>query len=477
MANSAPLEKTRLHLAVGSTVVLLAIAMPRRARGEDLADFKVMYYQEDDNRIDVLAPTIQLQKDLSSTLTIKIDGIYNSISGATPTGAPISSVQPATASPAQPSASSAPAAAPTVSASGERDEEENREEEEDGDDRRAFPGMSGPTIRMPYWAKAGATPAPAPAPTPAPAPAPAPSSSSSSSPATPAPAAPAAAPAPASPSGKVPKANFSDERYAANIELIKKIDNHTVSGLLSLSTESDYDSMGIALKDAIVFNQKNTTLLLGGAFTHDKISPANSLPSDTKDTVDAIIGLTQLLDPRTVLTIDLALGHSQGLLTDPYKVVALNGALVAENRPDSKDKQTAYLSLAHFFPVVNGSLEGSYRYYTDSFGIDAHTVQLAWFQKFGDRWTVRPLVRYYDQTAADFYAVQFDGAPEFYSSDYRVSALNSMGYGLKLIYAPNSRLQFDAEYLRYEQSGKDGVTPDDAYPSANVVILGVRLWL
>ena len=58
---------------------------------------------------------------------------------------------------------------------------------------------------------------------------------------------------------------------------------------------------------------------------------------------------------------------------------------------------------------------------------------------------MRPLFRYYDQSEADFYAVQFDGAPEFYSSDYRISALTSLGYGLKLIYAPNSRVQFDAE--------------------------------
>jgi hypothetical protein len=171
------------------------------------------------------------------------------------------------------------------------------------------------------------------------------------------------------------------------------------------------------------------------------------------------------------------LGHMQGLLSDPYKVVALNDQLVPEKRPDSKDRQIAYLSLAHFFPAANGSLEGSYRYYTDGFGISGNTLQLAWFQKLGERWVVRPLLRYYDQTAADFYDVRFSGSPEFYSSDYRVSALTSLGYGLKVAYTPNSRVQFDAEYLRYDQSGQDGITPEDAYPTANAFILGVRIWL
>ena len=73
--------------------------------------------------------------------------------------------------------------------------------------------------------------------------------------------------------------------------------------------------------------------------------------------------------------------------------------------------------------------------------------------------------------------MRFTGSPAAYSSDYRVSALNSLGYGLKLVFVPNARIQFDAEYLRYEQSGTDGVTPDDAYPAANVFIVGARIWL
>lgn len=501
MAKSISRETAKLNLAVGTTVVLLAITLPRRSRGEDAADFKVMYYMEDDNRIDVLSPTISLQKDISSTLTLKIDGIYNSISGATPTGAPPDFSPAPAAAPAQTSSgsgSSSPASSPAprpqppapAPAPSYDDEEDDDGESEEGDDHRVFPGMRSTAFKIPYWAKAGATPAPAPKPDPKPTPKPQPASkpqpapkpkpnpTTTSSPSTPVPAAPAPAAAPAANNnGKVPKAQFEDERYAGNIELIKKIDRHTLSGLLSYSTESDYDSMGIAFKDSIDFNQKNTALLLGGAYTHDKITPANSIPADTKDSVDAIVGLTQLLDPRTILTVDFTLGRAQGLLTDPYKVVALNGELVGEKRPDTKDKQIAFLSLAHFFPVVNGSLEGSYRYYTDSFGIDAHTAQLAWFQKLGEHWTLRPLFRYYDQTAADFYGVRFNGSPEYYSSDYRVSALNSLGYGLKVIYAPNSRLQFDAEYLRYDQSGTDGITSEDAYPSANAFILGMRIWL
>jgi hypothetical protein len=184
-----------------------------------------------------------------------------------------------------------------------------------------------------------------------------------------------------------------------------------------------------------------------------------------------------VLSPTTLLTLNAVRGRVSGLLSDPYKVTELNGAIMPERRPDNKDKNIAYISLAQYFDALNGSLEGSYRYYNDTFGIDAHTITLAWYQKIGRQWVVRPMLRYYDQAEADFYAVRFSGAPEFYSSDYRVSAMTALGYGLKAIWMPTARLSFDAGFERYEQSGKDGVTPDEVYPKANIFIVGARVWL
>ena len=443
MTRNILLERSRNALAVGTAVAFLSVATPRRGQAEDYLESKVMYYLEDGDRIKVFSPVISYQAELSSTLSIKIDGIYNSISGATPTGAPPGSDGSASGSAGRNALTLKPGASPA-----------------------AYPHYS------------GASPSPAPAPTPAPDPTPVyvpdPTPSPSSS-------APAPSPEPAEEevpaSGKVPTSTFDDERYAGNVEVTKRINNHAVSGLLSYSTESDYDSLGLAVRDAVDFNQKNTTLLFGGAYTHDRVDPANGTPSGDKDLVDVMAGLTQVLDPRTLFTVNLTLGLADGLLSDPYKVVELNGDLVAESRPETKDKQIVMATLAHYFPSVAGSAEGSYRFYNDSFGIQAHTVQLAWYQKLGPNWIVRPLVRYYDQGAADFYGVRFSGSPDHYSSDYRVSALTALGYGLKVAWKPNARIQLDASVERYEQSGKDSETPEDVYPSATYVILGARLWL
>jgi hypothetical protein len=270
--------------------------------------------------------------------------------------------------------------------------------------------------------------------------------------------------------------NFDDTRYGLNLEVGSRLGRHTPAVQLSYSVETDYLSAGLALRDAMDFNQKNTTLLLGAALTYDLIQPVTDAPDETKITVDAMVGVSQVLDRRTLLSANLTLSHVEGFLSDPYKVVELNGVLVPELRPDSKDKQIVYVSLTRFVELLRGSAEGSYRYYRDSFGIDAHTLSLAWHQRLGRHFVLRPMVRYYVQSEADFYGVRFTGTPEYYSADYRVSALTALSYGLKFVWMPTERLSFDVSFDRYAQSGSDSETPDAVYPSANVIMGGARLW-
>lgn len=269
-------------------------------------------------------------------------------------------------------------------------------------------------------------------------------------------------------------ADFSDSRWAFNLGLSKRMGDHTPGGQLSFSQESDYQSTGISLQDAVDFNRKNTTLLFGGAFTHDSLKPANGRPSDTKDTIDAILGITQVVSPTTLFTANISVGQVSGFISDPYKLVELNGVLTYEKRPESKTKQILYLGLNQFVTPLNGSMELGMRHYGDSFGISAETLTLAWYQRLGDRFIVSPSFRYYTQKAADFYDVRFTGSPEFYSSDYRVSAYDAISYGLKLIWMPTPGLTLDAGMERYQQQGSDGMTDPDMYPAATIFIIGAR---
>lgn len=483
----------RSYLVLGLLVMALQIAPLRRALGEDRLDFKYMYYQEDDDRMAVQSPAVLYEADLSDTLTIKLEGIYNAISGATPTGlysAPKVD-SPAASAPVSPSSSSS-SSSNDGGAQRYDDRNDDDDDEREDDDRRARISTVNLTRVAPNYAHySGASSNPAPDPAPAPTPDPAPSSNSNSgnnsssssnnnSPAAPAPEpAPAAAPdsTPSQASRKAETTEVEDERWAFNVDVTKKLGNHSVGGMLSVSTEGDYQSLGLAARDAVDFNQKNTTLLYGGAYTYDRVDVPHLGSTEDKQTLDAMVGLTQVLTPQTLFTVNLTLSQVSGYMADPYKLVSLNGEAVPEVRPDDKDKQVLFLAINHMFPELEGSLEASYRFYEDSFGIQANTIELAWYQKLGADFVLRPMLRWYEQSEADFYGTYFEGSPDAYSSDYRVSALRAMGYGIRLIWTPSPTWSMDIGYERYEQEGTDGVTPSDAYPSANVITAGARWWL
>jgi hypothetical protein len=109
---------------------------------------------------------------------------------------------------------------------------------------------------------------------------------------------------------------------------------------------------------------------------------------------------------------------------------------------------------------------------------------VTWFQKLGSKVVIAPTFRYYDQSAADFYAPSFPGdptiskvgLPRHYSSDYRLSDLHAFTYGVSVLWRVHEHVHLDLSYKRYEMIGNDGQTPDDAYPTANVFGVGFRVW-
>jgi len=385
---------------------ILHFAQLQRAKAEDRLDFKFYHYREDDDRIRVISPAFLYETEISPTIFLKLDGVYDAISGATPTGAP-----------------------PVPKSNGQTKTESGH---------HATTGASGTVTSPAQHTKALSLPFS---------------------------------------ELTVPTIEVEDERLAGRIELIKKLNRHVLSGQLSYSNERDYDSIGFAVKNSTHFNNKNTTLLAGIAYSHDVIDLVPGPGTDNKDVVDMLVGVTQILGPKTLLSANVAVGYMAGYLDDPYKVVEINRVLVAERRPGHKHKEAVRLSLNHRVVPLDGTLESSYRFYDDSYGITGHTAALAWYQDIGDNVIVRPMVRLHDQSAAKFYAVRFSGSPTEYSSDYRLSALNAISYGAKLIIAPSARLSIDCAYERYALDGKDDVTHEDVYPSADIFSVGARLWL
>jgi hypothetical protein len=274
----------------------------------------------------------------------------------------------------------------------------------------------------------------------------------------------------------------------------EQIKNFNIDVGFAESREPDYVSLGWSVNTLTDFNEKNTTLRVGVAGTDDRVEVFFEPAYLPKHTHSAILGVTQVLDPLTFVTVNVTLAADEGYLSEPHKFVekgieifpgvTLEEAF-GENSPNQRQSGSIFTSVNHAFPKVQGAIEGSYRLYSDTYGIVAHTFGLSWLQHVGPRLILEPLGRFYQQTAARFYYYNLDdtsivplhepmGTAPYYTSDFRLSAESDYMYGLKATIKVADRLQLVASYERLVMYGRDGVTPASAYPRAGISTVGVK---
>ena len=203
-------------------------------------------------------------------------------------------------------------------------------------------------------------------------------------------------PAPGDP--QVPTVVLQDIRRAGSLETAisygeepdGKHGRFVTTPQVAYSKESDYESLGVALNQTFNFNQRNTALTVGVAQNWDEAKGFFQADFQSKETTDFLVGVRQILTPRTVLTVNLTLGYARGYLTDPYKGVNFSYSYPIsfydpssvnfnspELRPDSRFRQVGYVSLLQYVDAVRGAAEASYRFHRDDWGVVAHTLEIA----------------------------------------------------------------------------------------------------
>jgi hypothetical protein len=286
----------------------------------------------------------------------------------------------------------------------------------------------------------------------------------------------------------VPLTQMDDVRWAGSADIAMSFGAHHITPQFSYSHESDYISKGGAITYSVDLNEKNTTLNAGWSHNWDRLKGSFVRTWQDKQANDVMVGVNQLLSPQTVLTVNFTYGYGDGYLADPYKGVLFDNvpqfdpispALDPEKRPYTRNRYIPYVSVTQYINPLHGSLEASYRFFQDSWGITANTLALTWYQKIGKHVVIAPEFRYYRQSAADFYTVSlpnYDTRPAYYSADYRLSEMQTFVGGVGIHVKVCDHFGLDASYKRYVMQGLDSVTSPSAYPSANAFTIGARVW-
>jgi hypothetical protein len=294
--------------------------------------------------------------------------------------------------------------------------------------------------------------------------------------------------------GKVPLDNtFQDTRVALSADWEKPLGGSIKGNFgANVSGEYDFQSMGLSATFAHDLNQRNTTLTAAFSFESDTIDPEGGVPaelakvlmgpgtgddedededdedededdlesrnsSESRQQVDLLLGLTQVLNERTLMQFNISHSASSGYHNDPFKFVSRVDSLgepvenIYEKRPDTRSRSSFFWKTLHSFGNED-VIDFSYRYLQDDWGIESHTLDMhyTWMLDSGSFW--QPHLRFYEQSAADFYKTLLPLSaplPEFVSADYRLGNMESLTFGIKYseILASDNKIEFRLELL------------------------------
>ncbi len=235
-------------------------------------------------------------------------------------------------------------------------------------------------------------------------------------------------------------------RRALDLKATRYFERVAVGMSASLSSEHDYLSQAAGVDLRIDSDDRNTTLALGVGVAADKIGSSNDPRlREKRRTRELFVGLTRVIDPLTIVQSNLSYNAGDGYYDDPYKPL--------DHRPDKRRKLAWLTRFRRFIPDWDAALHADYRYFRDSWGVRAHTLETTLHLPLERGWSLRPTLRYHSQDEADFFLSTFPPPRfgELYSADHRLSSFGALTVGLKVSKRIDDRLSFDFGIERYRQ--------------------------
>lgn len=268
---------------------------------------------------------------------------------------------------------------------------------------------------------------------------------------------------------------FSDLRHQGTVGLTFSGSRARLGASATYGTERDYLSLTFAGTAAIDLPGKNTNLALAyshgadqvcdranaeatpferrtlsgtdpcakGVFTGDdtyvmdrpELGTITTWRDLTIDTAQATV--TQNLSPTAVLQLSLYGQVLDGLQSNPYRAVRIGPNEPQESVPGTRARAAFTARLNRFVPALHGAVHLQARAYSDTWGVNAGTVELAYSQYLGDALVFRLRGHVHQQTPATFFKDAFyyqteSSAGAYFTGDRELGAIRDVMLGGKL---------------------------------------------
>ena len=251
----------------------------------------------------------------------------------------------------------------------------------------------------------------------------------------------------------ISSASHADTRFYPSLAWTMENENKgsTTGAGLSFSSEFDYRSFGFNINFAKKTKDKSGEFNAKLQAYLDQVSLIYPVELRTgaggndddyattgRNTFSASLSWSQIINERLQLMLEGEVVHQDGYLGLPFhRVYFADNSVHIENLPSSRLKFPVGIR-ANYFMGDKFILRTWYRFYHDDWNINSNTVQLETVVKLTPFLSVTPFYRFYQQTAATFFAPYrvHTAADTYYTSNYDLSKFNSNFFGAGFRIAP-----------------------------------------
>jgi hypothetical protein len=242
---------------------------------------------------------------------------------------------------------------------------------------------------------------------------------------------------------------IKDERKQKSLSLDYIHDKTQYNLAYTNSTERDYISNTTHFSLSQDMFGDLTTVTLGFTDSRDKVGENNGSASVPKvswlghaQSRSYEGGVSQVITRNLIAGLTLEVITDQGLLSNPYRSiryrddVPLGYSLGTQIYPNTHTS-TAIEGRAKYYLPYRAAASVSYRYFSDTWGIRANTVELGYTQPISNVWIIEGRIRHYSQNSATFYSDLFSQAAQqnFEARDQNLAASTSNTVGAKVTWA------------------------------------------
>lgn len=229
-------------------------------------------------------------------------------------------------------------------------------------------------------------------------------------------------------------ASIVEKRSQLDLRLRQGLSSGNLAIHLGQSREDDYRANFANVGGSHDLLDKSLTFDWSVGLSDDEIDATNRPFGGDKNSRNILLGLTQIIDRSSLLQLNFNYARHDGYLDDPYKLVFVRDTGVFnDSRPETRDLFAGLLRYVRHMGSSDAALHLDYRYYLDSWEVDAHTLSARWHQPFGSGWQWIAGLRLYSQSAAEFHdPLPENNASGIWSSDYRLDAFGSASASMAL---------------------------------------------